>query len=74
MELLDAHRCNIVEGKEEGVVQEYHWRQDCQVTTEHFMGRRKMKIALPFIQIKYTSLDILAMAFMIADMWRPDVI
>ena len=28
----------------------------------------------PFIQIKYTGLDILAMAGMIAEEWRPDVI
>jgi len=52
----------------------YLLRQDCQVTTEHFMGRRKMKIA-PIIQIKYTGLDILAMGVMIAEEWRPpDVI
>jgi sentrin-specific protease 1 len=71
---LDALRCNMVEGKEEGVVQEYLRRQDCQVTTEHFMGRRKIKIAPPIIQIKYTGLDILAMGVMIAEEWRPDVI
>ena len=46
----------------------------CQVKSEHFMGRRKMKIAPPIIQIKYTGLDILVMGVMIAEEWRPDVI
>jgi hypothetical protein len=56
------------------VVQEYLRRQDCQVTTEHYLRRRKMKKA-PFIQIKYTGVDILAMgAMMIEEEWRPDVI
>ncbi len=61
----------MVEGKEEEVVQEY-WRQNCLVTPEHsIMRRREMKIA-PLFQIKYTGLDILAMGAMLAE-WRPDV-
>ena len=47
---------------------------DGQVTTKHYMRRRKMKKA-PFIQIQYTGVDILAMgAMMIEEEWRTDVI